>query len=64
MLAAIKGHEGCIKALLDAGADKEAKDKVSSRDVSDALLTADDHRMTLRRMTLRRMTLTMKERRP
>ena len=42
MYAANKGHKGCIKALLDAGADKEAKDWVSSRDVSDAPLTADD----------------------
>ena len=36
-LASFNGHEGCVKALLAAGANKEAKNNVSP---SDALYMA------------------------
>ena len=38
MVAAINGHADCVRLLVDAGADKEAKDIV--RDVSYSLWCA------------------------
>ena len=41
MRAAYSCKEGCVKALLAAGADKEARDNVSSRDACDDPWMAD-----------------------
>ena len=42
ILAAYQGHEGCVKILLGAGANKDAKDNVSTSDACDDPLMADD----------------------
>ena len=42
LMAACDGHEGCVKALLAAGANKEAKDKASDGYAIDDPLMADD----------------------
>jgi hypothetical protein len=38
----LRNHEGYVKALLDARANKDARDNVSTSDACDATLMADD----------------------
>ena len=49
--AAESGHEGCVKALLAAGANKDAKNNVSTSDACEYPLMADDPSHDLRMET-------------